>query len=147
VPGTYIPCTGKSGVDVFVPVADRARERGWPVYELATDRNPLSKDADRTALLDLLLQIVSRGGGARGGGARRHRRRLRPTRLSDNWSVGAPAGSILPGANGHAIVVHDPANAGDPTSTAGRRTPARCAPASASSWPTGHSPMWPGTAP
>jgi pimeloyl-ACP methyl ester carboxylesterase len=58
VPGTFIHCTAKSGVDAFVPVASRARERGWPVYELATGHNPLSTEADRTALLDLLLQIV-----------------------------------------------------------------------------------------
>jgi hypothetical protein len=37
---------------------DRARERGWPVYELATGHNPLMNEAERTALLDLLLKII-----------------------------------------------------------------------------------------
>ena len=104
VPGTFIHCTAKSGVDAFVPVADRAR--GWPVYELATGHNPLSKEADRTALLDLLLQIVQ-------GRRRRQERReaepasaaprVRPTQLPDRRAVGAPAVSVLPGVCGHAV--------------------------------------------
>jgi len=38
--------------------ADRARERGWPVYDLATGHNPLPNEAERGLLLDLLLKIV-----------------------------------------------------------------------------------------
>ena len=58
VPGVYIHCTAKTGWDYFAPFADRARARGWPVYELATGHSPLRSEADRTALVDLLLTLV-----------------------------------------------------------------------------------------
>ena len=58
VPGAYVHCTAKTGRDDFARSADRARERGWPVYELATGHNPLPNEAERTALLDLLLTII-----------------------------------------------------------------------------------------
>jgi pimeloyl-ACP methyl ester carboxylesterase len=58
VPGVYIHCTAKTGPDFFAPLADRARERGWPVYELATGHSPLPNEAERTALVDLLLKLV-----------------------------------------------------------------------------------------
>jgi pimeloyl-ACP methyl ester carboxylesterase len=58
VPAVYIHCTAKPGQDDFVLSAGRARERGWPVYELATGHSPLQSDADRTALLDLLRKLV-----------------------------------------------------------------------------------------
>jgi pimeloyl-ACP methyl ester carboxylesterase len=58
VPGVYVLCTAKTGWDVCAPFADRARERGWPVYELATGHNPLKNETDRTALVELLLRIV-----------------------------------------------------------------------------------------
>jgi len=58
VPVAYVHCTVKPDGDELAPSAERTRERGWPVYELATGHNPLSTEADRTALLDLLLQIV-----------------------------------------------------------------------------------------
>jgi hypothetical protein len=48
----------KSGWDFCAPLADRARERGWPVYELATGHSPLKNEVERTALVDLLLRIV-----------------------------------------------------------------------------------------
>ena len=38
--------------------ANRALERGWPVYDLATSHNPLPSEAERAALLDLLLKSV-----------------------------------------------------------------------------------------
>jgi pimeloyl-ACP methyl ester carboxylesterase len=58
VPGAYVHCTVKAGVDDLARSADRARERGWPVYELATGHNPLPHAAERSLLLDLLLKIV-----------------------------------------------------------------------------------------
>ena len=58
VPGAYVHCTAKTGEDDMAWSADRARERGWPVYELATGHNPLANEAERTALLDLLLKII-----------------------------------------------------------------------------------------
>ena len=58
VPGVYIHCTAKTGWDFCAPMADRARARGWPVYELATGHSPLRSEADRTALVDLLLTLV-----------------------------------------------------------------------------------------
>ena len=58
VPGVYIRCTAWKGAKALAPLADRARERGWPVYELATGHNPLPNEAERTALLDLLLTII-----------------------------------------------------------------------------------------
>ena len=58
VPGVYVHCTAKTGWDDCAPSADRARERGWPVYELATGHSPLRAEAERTALVDLLLKIV-----------------------------------------------------------------------------------------
>jgi pimeloyl-ACP methyl ester carboxylesterase len=58
VPGVYVHCTVKSGWDFCAPLADRARERGWPVYELATGHSPLKNEVERTALVDLLLRIV-----------------------------------------------------------------------------------------
>ena len=58
VPGVYVHCTAKPGRDDYAPIAGRARERGWPVYELATGHNPLRVAAERTALVDLLLKIV-----------------------------------------------------------------------------------------
>jgi pimeloyl-ACP methyl ester carboxylesterase len=58
VPGVYVHCTAKTGWDFCAPLADRARERGWPVYELATGHSPLRAEADRTALVDLLLTLV-----------------------------------------------------------------------------------------
>jgi pimeloyl-ACP methyl ester carboxylesterase len=58
VPGAYIHCTVKTGRDDCAPFTDRARERGWPVYELATGHVPLRSAAERTALVDLLLKIV-----------------------------------------------------------------------------------------
>jgi hypothetical protein len=48
----------KTGPDPFARSAGRARERGLPVYELATGHNPLANEAERTALLDLLLKII-----------------------------------------------------------------------------------------
>src|SRR5262245_12141182 len=48
VPGAYVHCTAKTGEDALARSAGRARERGWPVYELATDHNPLRNEADRT---------------------------------------------------------------------------------------------------
>jgi hypothetical protein len=38
--------------------AGRARERGWPVYDLATGHNPWPNEAERALLLELLLKIV-----------------------------------------------------------------------------------------
>jgi pimeloyl-ACP methyl ester carboxylesterase len=58
VPGVYVHCTAKTDRDDFVLFAGRARERGWPVYELATGHSPLQLDADRTALVDLLRRII-----------------------------------------------------------------------------------------
>jgi hypothetical protein len=58
VPGAFVHCTVKRGEDPLARSVDRARERGWPVFELATGHVPLYSDADRTALLDLLLTIV-----------------------------------------------------------------------------------------
>jgi pimeloyl-ACP methyl ester carboxylesterase len=58
VPGAYVHCTAKTGEDPMARSLDRARERGWPVYELATGHNPLLNEAERTALLDLLLTII-----------------------------------------------------------------------------------------
>ena len=58
VPGVYVHCTAKPGRDDYAPISGRARERGWPVYELATGHNPLRVAAERTALVDLLLKIV-----------------------------------------------------------------------------------------
>lgn len=58
IPGVFVHCTVKRGEDVLARSVDRARERGWPVYELATEHVPLYSDADRTALVDLLLKIV-----------------------------------------------------------------------------------------
>ena len=59
VPGAYVHCTAKSGWDFWLASsADRARERGWPVYELATGHSPLRTDAGAPALVDLLLKLV-----------------------------------------------------------------------------------------
>ena len=58
VPGVYIHCTAKTGEDPLARSAGRAREWGWPVFELATGHDPLSNEADRTALVDLLLKNV-----------------------------------------------------------------------------------------
>ena len=58
VPGAYVRCTVKPNGDEFALSADRARERGWPVYDLATGHSPLANEAARGALLDLLLNIV-----------------------------------------------------------------------------------------
>jgi pimeloyl-ACP methyl ester carboxylesterase len=58
VPGAYVHCTAKTGRDDFARSADRARERGWPVYELATGHDPLGSEAGRTALVDRLLSIL-----------------------------------------------------------------------------------------
>ena len=58
VPGVYIHCTAKTGWDFCAPMADRARARGWPVYELATGHDPLPNAAERAALVDLLLKVV-----------------------------------------------------------------------------------------
>jgi pimeloyl-ACP methyl ester carboxylesterase len=58
VPGAYVHCTAKAGRDDFARSADRARERGWPVYELATGHSPVDSAVERTALVDLLLRIV-----------------------------------------------------------------------------------------
>jgi pimeloyl-ACP methyl ester carboxylesterase len=58
VPGAYIHCTVKPDGDDLLRSADRARARGWPVYELATGHDLLEDEAERTALLDLLLTIV-----------------------------------------------------------------------------------------
>jgi pimeloyl-ACP methyl ester carboxylesterase len=58
VPGVYIHCTAKTGRDDFAPLAGRARERGWPVFELATGHSPRRSASDRAALVALLLTIV-----------------------------------------------------------------------------------------
>jgi pimeloyl-ACP methyl ester carboxylesterase len=58
VPGGYVHCTAKPGWDFCAPFADRARARGWPVVELATGHSPLRSEADRTALVELLLTLV-----------------------------------------------------------------------------------------
>lgn len=58
VPEAYVRCTVKPDGDEFALSADRARERGWPVYDLATGHSPLANEAQRGALLDLLLKIV-----------------------------------------------------------------------------------------
>jgi pimeloyl-ACP methyl ester carboxylesterase len=58
VPGVYIRCTAWPGAKNLARFADRARERGWPVHELATGHSPLNLDTERTALVDLLLRIV-----------------------------------------------------------------------------------------
>ena len=58
VPGTYVHCTVKSGWDFCALSAERARERGWPMYDLATGHNPLPNAEERRLLLDLLLKIV-----------------------------------------------------------------------------------------
>jgi len=58
VPGVYVHCTVKPDGDELALSADRARERGWPVYDLATGHNPLPNEAERGLLLDLLLKIV-----------------------------------------------------------------------------------------
>ena len=58
VPGAYVHCTAKTGRDAFARSADRARERGWPVHELATGHDPQGNAAERTALVELLLKIV-----------------------------------------------------------------------------------------
>jgi pimeloyl-ACP methyl ester carboxylesterase len=58
VPAAYIHCTAKTGQDLLARSAGRARARGWPVYELATSHIPLRSEAERTALVDLLLKLV-----------------------------------------------------------------------------------------
>ena len=58
VPEAYVRCTAKTGMDNFAQSADRARERGWPVFDLATGHLPLSDEAERGLLLDLLLKII-----------------------------------------------------------------------------------------
>ena len=58
VPGAYVHCTAKTGRDNFARSADRARERGWPVFDLATGHLPLSDEAERGLLLDLLLKVI-----------------------------------------------------------------------------------------
>jgi pimeloyl-ACP methyl ester carboxylesterase len=58
VPAAYVHCTAKTDRDQLAPSAGRARERGWPVYELAPGHSPLRSEAERTALLDLLLRIL-----------------------------------------------------------------------------------------
>ena len=60
VPGVYIRCTAWTGggVEALARSADRARERGWPMYELATGHSPQSNEAERELLLALLLKIV-----------------------------------------------------------------------------------------
>jgi pimeloyl-ACP methyl ester carboxylesterase len=58
VPEAYVRCTAKTGMDNFARSADRARERGWPVFDLATGHLPLSDEAERGLLLDLLLKII-----------------------------------------------------------------------------------------
>ena len=58
MPGVFIHCTVKPDGDDLALSADRARERGWPVDELATGHNPLPYEAERGLLLDLLLRIL-----------------------------------------------------------------------------------------
>ena len=58
VPRAYVHCTAKTGRDNFARSADRARERGWPVFDLATGHLPLSDEAERGLLLDLLLKVI-----------------------------------------------------------------------------------------
>ena len=58
IPAVYIHCTVKPNGDIMARSADRAREWGWPVYDLATGHSPLSNEAERGLFLDLLLKIV-----------------------------------------------------------------------------------------
>jgi pimeloyl-ACP methyl ester carboxylesterase len=58
VAGAFVHCTAKTGEDALARSAGRARERGWPVYELAAGHNPLRNEAECGLLMDLLLQIV-----------------------------------------------------------------------------------------
>ena len=58
IPAVYLHCTVKPKGDHVARSVDRAREWGWPVFDLATGHLPLSNAAERGLFLDLLLKIV-----------------------------------------------------------------------------------------
>jgi pimeloyl-ACP methyl ester carboxylesterase len=58
IPAVYIHCTVKPKGDHVARSVDRAREWGWPVFDLATGHLPLSNEGERGLFLDLLLKIV-----------------------------------------------------------------------------------------
>ena len=53
VPGAYIHCTVKPNGDFLAQSVGRAKERDWPVFELATDHDPMGSAPQ--ALVELLL--------------------------------------------------------------------------------------------
>ena len=58
IPAVYIHSTVKPKGDHVARSVDRAREWGWPVFDLATGHLPLLNEAERAAFVDLLLKIV-----------------------------------------------------------------------------------------
>lgn len=58
VPGSFIHCTEGPLADLFGTFAQRARDRGWPVHELATGHDAMVTEP--AALSQLLDQAASR---------------------------------------------------------------------------------------
>ena len=56
LPGAYIHCTVKPNGVFLAQSVGRAKERGWPVFELATDHDPMGSAPQ--ALVELLLKVI-----------------------------------------------------------------------------------------